>query len=409
MKKTILIAFLSFIVGIPLLIALCNGVTIFYANGMNNDPDMARKSLNKLADKLTPFLPAGLDVDFQLAYNHNEGFIPEMVEVTADKALDNWKSFWNYLSDIEIAPDWFQTAATSLMSGANALNYLVDADLQNQVAAYQAEIASGRKVIVVAHSQGNFYANAAYDLVNSPLFSVIGVASPANYVAGDGPYVTLGNDLIINALHALYPSTLPSNATNNSDANTGWMGHDFNTSYLEGDVTGPMITKDVTDAIGDTSGCEEEEEKKDEKAEEEEVDEPTISDVSPITIELRAWGAFCSTISASFAGASLDITKDHRDLFTPANYKEDSVIIPGIVAGVYTLQVNCTPNPSYDAYLASASASIMEVNSTLCNSVYFHGGLPLSCESGGGTISRQIKIDVVHISDLLGVDCSNPL
>jgi uncharacterized membrane protein YgcG len=70
-------------------------------------------------------------------------------------------------------------------------------DLNNHIAAYKQSIESGRGVVVVAHSQGNFFTNKAYGILDywmQPYFHMIGVASPAISVAGGGPRISFDND-----------------------------------------------------------------------------------------------------------------------------------------------------------------------------------------------------------------------
>ncbi len=255
MKKLLpfLVLFLSLLVSTPLISAPCSGITIFYANGMNNEWKDANDSLKDLRIKLLPILMyADSDIDFQLAYNQKEGVISQIVEVATEKGMDRWKSFWNFLNGVEVAPDWFQEEVNNIIIVAtDELNAFVDADLREQVADYKKAISNGRKVIVVAHSQGNFYANDAYGLVNSPSFGIVSVATPAFYVAGDGPYITLTTDKVINlvvrplsALAELLPPK-PANETNNTDGGRDWMGHDFVSAYLEGDKSGQFIEDNV--------------------------------------------------------------------------------------------------------------------------------------------------------------------
>ncbi|VAW49703.1 hypothetical protein MNBD_GAMMA04-1513, partial [hydrothermal vent metagenome] len=72
-------------------------------------------------------------------------------------------------------------------------------DLNRHVNSYKQSIESGRGVIVVAHSQGNFFTNKAYQLLTPWMrsyFQIIGVASPAASVAGGGPRISFDNDMV---------------------------------------------------------------------------------------------------------------------------------------------------------------------------------------------------------------------
>lgn len=126
---------------------------------------------------------------------------------------------------------------------------------------YSAELALGHKVIVVAHSQGNLYANQAFSVVTalggSTLFHIVGVATPATSVAGSGPYFTLHGDII-----TLVPGSLPANITNDSPspcqgALFSVACHAFDDSYMDvqkGDHTRPAIVEAVLAFIRGNSG-----------------------------------------------------------------------------------------------------------------------------------------------------------
>ncbi len=107
----------------------------------------------------------------------------------------------------------------------------------------------GKRLIVVAHSQGNLYANAAYsNLAANDLpmdaFGIVSVANPASYVAGGGPYFTLVDDVLVNAVRVVLSSTLSGNI-DNSNETTDWTHHNFIDSYLNGNQSGPMIINTI--------------------------------------------------------------------------------------------------------------------------------------------------------------------
>lgn len=252
-KRTILFSlFINFLFLSNAFSATCpsdNNVSLFFGNGMSNTMDDAQLSLSVLQGRVSSTLPTNstYKISYAISYNRNENGLIQLVQVAAQQNLDNWASFWNYLSGIEIAPDWFKNAMKDIETKVDAFSYVIDADLQTHVQKYRSEILEGKKVIVVSHSQGNFYANRAYGNVNSASLGIVAVATPANFVAGNGPYTTLTNDLVIMAVRLIDPGTLPPNATNNTDFD--WSGHNFIDAYLNGDVSGPRIISNVLSAI----------------------------------------------------------------------------------------------------------------------------------------------------------------
>ena len=111
-----------------------------------------------------------------------------------------------------------------------------------------------RKLLIVGHSQGNFYANAFYKKASVPLEStaVYSVATPSSYVAGGGEYITSETDKMIAGLVArvLRKDILPPNTRIEEVANdTGLTtGHSFSDVYLK--YRGAEIVGGIEAALG---------------------------------------------------------------------------------------------------------------------------------------------------------------
>ncbi len=223
---------------------------VFFGNGMFNDQNVADRSLVELEDKLRDVgsLPDD-DWNFELSYNHDEG-VYSLFEAYRQRMGDQATSYWRLLGNLEIAPDWFQDAAKEVASSSDVFESLVDADLRRHVQRYKELLMEGNRVLVVAYSQGALYANAAYgSLANDnrmPMdaFTLVSVGSPASYVAGDGPYYTLLNDMVIASLRMAFPNTLPGNVSNTGQ-DRDWKHHSFIDSYLNGEQSGPLIINSV--------------------------------------------------------------------------------------------------------------------------------------------------------------------
>ena len=223
-------------------ITLAEGTSIFFVNGMFNNSINANNSYGVLKSKIKSELPDNADVKFGLLYNCNESFEFQLREVISQKTSDVWTYYLMTIAGL--GPDWLRDARNQIEAVANVTNYVIDLDLQNHVKRYNEELAKGRRVIAVSHSQGNFYANEAHSLVNSDRFFVVGVANPASHVAGGGDYVTVTNDETINMVRTLAGSTLEGNCVNENTSDV--LGHhSFVNEYLAGDVSGPQIVNSV--------------------------------------------------------------------------------------------------------------------------------------------------------------------
>lgn len=187
-------------------------VVIFFGNGIQTSKVSAQRSLQSLRDEFgTTYNSQNLRYD--LAYNATNGIAADLAQSVL-QANTQWDSqITGYLNQIGIAPDWFNAWYKKFLF---ATSIIVASELTDHVDAYRNALASGQKVLVVAHSQGNFYANEAKKLLAAEItpaelnsFGIYSVASPANNVGGAGsPYLTNSNDII-----QLVPGSLRPNWT----------------------------------------------------------------------------------------------------------------------------------------------------------------------------------------------------
>lgn len=119
--------------------------------------------------------------------------------------------------------------AELLASAALEIVNAIDMEDRHAHASRYAEvIASGNRVILVSHSQGNLFALRALEEIEEflrPFWSSVSVATPASTTPKSGPYTTLMGDFIHHTPGALGP---------NIGQNCGWPWacHSFVNSYL---------------------------------------------------------------------------------------------------------------------------------------------------------------------------------
>jgi len=99
---------------------------------------------------------------------------------------------------------------------------------------------NGHRVLLVAHSQGNLFGNYMYGMFDwqKEYFRMIGLASPASYVAGGGPHITVRRDPI-----RLIPNNLEWNVEGH------W--HSFLGTYLAEKYSTPFFIeyKKISEAL----------------------------------------------------------------------------------------------------------------------------------------------------------------
>lgn len=248
-------------------------VTIFFSNGVNNTAKEAKKSLSELNSQLGTSLN-GRKAEYKLAYNPTENVLLDLVE-TYQQQIDSGQisgppnQIWTGL--LWVIGIGTENPAVIITAAANQilLNQLakvqeISGVIVNQHAAlYRKEIRDKQgSVLIVAHSQGNLYSNAAWSAVyadnlwlyNQNQFRSLGllsVATPANgvgYALAEPDarglvtrYVTLTDDKVINVARLLSGS-LPANSTNAKiPVGIDSLHHGFVESYLGGQESRTQI------------------------------------------------------------------------------------------------------------------------------------------------------------------------
>jgi hypothetical protein len=164
---------------------------VVFNNGELTTPKQAFTALNELALNLG-HSHADQGITYDLAYNYSDDAFQQVLQ-TSDQRL------------------WYVNLAQQVYNWKYKVN---TPELNEHVQKYREAILHGQKVLVVSHSQGNFYTNLARQmLINQKpaiamkAFGIFGVATPANYV-GKGAYLTNHLDIITSL-----PSSLPANWT----------------------------------------------------------------------------------------------------------------------------------------------------------------------------------------------------
>ena len=262
MKNHICI-FISCLLGAMLLAETCAAsicdtkeTAVFFGNGIKTTEDDAYDSRNILKQHLKIALPTDEYelLDFKLSYNGTHGLPLDLLESTVQILTGNTSRFWRFFWGLEIVPDWFADKFILLASALDRSALVTTDSLKGHVTTYKTKIAEGKKVLLVAHSQGNLFGNQAYSLLNSreqQSFGMVSVANVDNSVLGaDSPYTTLHTDKVILALiaaqAALPTKPMTPNTENPENEAADSLGHCFIESYMaDGSNSAVKITGDV--------------------------------------------------------------------------------------------------------------------------------------------------------------------
>jgi hypothetical protein len=230
---------------------------VFYVNGIRATPVSAAHDSIALGLNYV-----GENVSFRLAYNPTQGALQDVFEAWVQSHSPDEISLFFLELEALVEPDPVLGLLLQNLENSTAAQEETIAKVVNDHAIrYSVAIESGAKVIIVSHSQGNFFANAEYKALTPPEQSctkVIGVATPASFVAGATPYTwtTLNEDLVASAFTiartGMGKDTLPPDLSNGPGFEVTWanmLGHAFVYSYLlHGTKSGLKILGDIREA-----------------------------------------------------------------------------------------------------------------------------------------------------------------
>ncbi len=226
---------------------------IYYVNGVWNSVDDARASRNLLKKAYSAGLSrqySGEVFEFTQAYNYSAGKVQDVIEVIGQKI--------NEIQDPDVRA-WSPEEYFELYQSAGALRRLAPLaaepvfdtiqayiagrvreviDARSHIQKYQGDLKEGKRVLLIAHSQGNLFANQGVrELMNEygGSLGMIGMASPAGLTYNNSPYFTAHDDRVID-LTRLAHDVLPSNVDNDPGIRNDFRdfaNHSFQESYFD--------------------------------------------------------------------------------------------------------------------------------------------------------------------------------
>ena len=263
---------------------LCQAeVAFLFLNGVQTTSRQARAGLEHLQTiHGTRASATGERIRYDLLYNRTEGF-EDFVETFEQRLLEQggvlegrfelffealrgegpwWSSIISVVSSAASIlmgiVDWFKSAAVVLLTtlAANPPTMATYAEHQTRI---DSMLLEGRKLLFVAHSQGNLFANAAYAYavgkVGSEAAKVVHIA-PASPTL-NGPHTLANLDLVINGLRLIgtvppITDDIPPAAERSAGANGGTdaLGHGLLEIYLHPDLApSQRIKGHIDDAL----------------------------------------------------------------------------------------------------------------------------------------------------------------
>jgi hypothetical protein len=226
---------------------------IYFVNGVWNTEDGAQEGKKALESVYGQYLADRYSLEkfeFKLSYNYHQSEWEDLKEV-----------FWQKMKEAQYDDDFIYNQFVSLLRGAvnpidkilliirDCINvFAIDADteafeqnnLNEMISDYLNDIAEDKRLILIAHSQGNLYANQSVRILReqtpnwAQYIKMIGVASPS--AVTNDPYITACDDYIIGKLrdHS-HSNVLDCNIDNkpNGVDFRDWANHELIRSYLD--------------------------------------------------------------------------------------------------------------------------------------------------------------------------------
>lgn len=214
-------------------------MTICYTAFANNSPKLCSKS------GYTVSALNGVFTDEEGARNNQRFLKAELGDTYNGEKID-----YQYLlnpSHLAGLGDLLKVAYQKLFENETVEDY----DLVEMLKTASEKVKT-QKVLLVAHSQGNFYANSFYDIVAgkdggipAESISVYSVATPASRVAGGGKWLTSDTDKVIAGIVGRTPfkKIMSPNTSIVLKEGDDFNGHSFSNIYLK--YRGKEIVSDV--------------------------------------------------------------------------------------------------------------------------------------------------------------------
>lgn len=255
------------------------GVLIGFFNGVGNSYKEAAASTDYLASKFGDTSRSGKTVSYDTFYNHSFGRIPDLLEVFTQRMSEHDAAFQNHYElfwDAISGGGKLNAQSDTTPAVVSFAQYVTERDvkdvtglklskhLQSDLRAHEAQlrkyIHEKQHLIFIAHSQGNLFANSAFDFAapQGRKVSVIHVATASSITHGH--YITADKDRVIDLLRTAQPGTgvpwgnveIPAWIDRPCGVNgeCDWRGHGFLAVYMNEQLK-PVgeIEKAVREAI----------------------------------------------------------------------------------------------------------------------------------------------------------------
>ena len=244
---------------------------MIFVNGVFDNEAAAEANLKKFQRATEPALSGVRNLGYDLAWVEGSWAPIQLVEAMAQRGIDDFQRYWLWLYGLEKAPDWFEGEFRALVTDPKILSATVLPELHNHLELYSNAILEGYQVIIVSHSQGCFYANAALRALpgytpaslqpsiderhrQNPdypeaqhLVANIQIAAPVSQTVDGSPWVSFKDDQVVGWIGKVL-RVLPGNIDSPGASADDLRAHGLD-AYLRVDESRTRIIQDLRDAV----------------------------------------------------------------------------------------------------------------------------------------------------------------
>ena len=258
---------------------------VFFINGVMNTREYAKETKKKLERMLNQKV-----VKLEYNKNHMLGqlfdlWVHKVGEIEVDKT--GTIGFWQLVRTVAFPGDNIRKALYEWLDPDRDIGHWAEKDLKRMIETAKTALNQNKKVITVAHSEGNFFYRNIHKALNQwnstktqQCFAGIGFATPLSSKHGNYGYITSTNDKVINLVRDFWNSTLVANITVPQGHGGDLLGHGMQNVYLSHPVSLRQLKTEldqVTNRLNESCKI-----KKEKKKQPQKQPKPPLSCSSPV-------------------------------------------------------------------------------------------------------------------------------
>jgi hypothetical protein len=217
---------------------------LVYINGMLTNKELADQNYIHIREVLNEF--GATNISLSLAHNFSGGLMVDLTQVikqyvSSPNDNEGWFKAMLTLTNFtlgRLSDSALSSIITNYIAGIDFSDYRSDDDMRLIRNHVYSKIQTG-DTILLAHSQGNFYANEIWEEVNvlntpntADFLRIHGLGTPASYIPRNFYYYTNYDDFVINTIRTIgHVEPLPWNI--NLGTSGDLSGHSLTATYLK--------------------------------------------------------------------------------------------------------------------------------------------------------------------------------